>query len=151
MRKSSASPFGRGAAALFVAGWTLLGLTFASISHAVAAAEGRPFDAAFSYPKHLGLALIWGALSPLAFRWTRRFPLDLRPGGVRNLLAHAPALVAFSAAHHAAYAALLWWPLGGPRGGHSHDSYFDFYRAFFAASLPTNVLLYALVVIGSQA
>jgi len=151
MRKSLALPFGRGAVGLFVTGWALLGLTFASIFHAVAVADGKPFDASFNYPKNLSLALIWAALSPLVFRWTRRFPLDLRHARLRNLLAHAPALVAFSAAHHAGYVAVIWWPLGGPPGGHSHASVFDFYRAFFAASLPTNVLLYALVVIGSQA
>jgi signal transduction histidine kinase len=151
MRKSSALPFGRGAFGLLVAGWALLGLTFASIFHAVAAADGRPFDASFNYPKYLSLALIWAALSPLAFKWTRRFPLDLRPARLRNLLAHVPALVAFSAVHHAAYAAVMWWPLGGPQGGHHHDSFLDFYLASFAGSLTTNVLLYVLVVIGSQA
>ena len=151
MRKSLALPFGWGPAALFVAGWTLLGLTFASLSHAVAVADGRPFDASYSYPKNLCLSLIWAALSPLVFRWTRRFPVDLRPSGWRNLLAHVPSLVAFSAVHHAAYVAAIWWLLGGPQGGHRHDSVFDLYRAFFAATLPTNVLLYALVVIGSQA
>ncbi len=151
MRKSFALPFGRAAVALFVTGWTLLGLTFASLSHAVAVADGRPFDASFSYPKNLCLTLVWGALSPLVFKWTRRFPLDLRPSGLRNLLAHAPALVAFSAAHHAAYVAFIWYLLGGPQGGHRHGSVFDLYRAFFPATLPTNVLLYALVVIGSQA
>jgi signal transduction histidine kinase len=151
MRKSSAFPFGRGAVALFVAGWTLLGLTFASLSHAVAVSDGRPFDASVSYPKNLCLSLIWAALSPLVFRLTRRFPVDLRPSRLRNLLAHVPSLLVFSAAHHAAYAAAVWWLLGGPHGGHRHDSAFDFYRASFAGALTANVLIYALVAIGSQA
>ena len=151
MRKSFALPFGWGAVALFVAGWTLLGLTFASLSHAVAVADGRPFDAAVSYPKNLSLSLIWAALSPLVFKLTRRFPVDLRPSRLRYLLAHVPSLLVFSAAHRAAYVAVLWYLLGGPQGDHRHDSVFDFYRAFFAGTLPTNVLLYALVVIGSQA
>ena len=151
MRKSFALPFGWGAAALFVAGWTLLGLTFASLSHAVAVADGRPFDASLSYPKNLCLSFIWAALSPLVFRLTRRFPVDLRPSRLRNLLAHAPSLLAFSAAHHAAYVAAYWWLLGGSHGGHRYDSAFDFFRASFAGALTANVLIYALVAIGSQA
>jgi signal transduction histidine kinase len=150
MRKSHALPFARGAFALSVIGWGLLGLTFASISHAVAVADGRPFDVTVNYTKNLCLALIWAALSPLVFRWTRRFPVDLRPSRLRNLLAHVPSLIAFSAAHHAAYAAAIWWLLGGPQG-HRHDSYSDFFRASFFGALTANVLIYALVVIGSQA
>ncbi|HEX8294414.1 MAG TPA: histidine kinase [Pyrinomonadaceae bacterium] len=151
MRKSFALPFGWGAVALFVAGWTLLGLTFASLSHAVAVTDGRPFDAAVSYPKNLCLSLTWAALSPLVFRLTRRFPVDLRPPRLRNLLAHVPSLLAFSAAHHAAYMAAIWWLLGGPHGGHRYASVVDFYRGSFAGSLTANVLIYALIVIGSQA
>ena len=136
---------------MFLTGWALLGLTFASLSHAVAVGEGRPFDAPFGYPKNVCLALIWAALSPLIFKLTRRFPVDLRPSRLRSLLAHVPSLLVFSAAHHAAYAACIWWLLGGPRGGHRYDSALDFYRASFAGALTTNVLIYALVVIGSQA
>ncbi|HEX8338951.1 MAG TPA: histidine kinase [Pyrinomonadaceae bacterium] len=151
MRKSFALPFGWGAVALFVAGWTLLGLTFASLSHAVAVNDGRPFDASVSYPKNLCLSLIWAALSPLVFKLTRRFPVDLRPSRLRNLLAHVPSLLVFCAAHHAAYAAAIWWLLGGPHGGHRYDSALDFYRDSFAGALTTNVLIYALIVIGSHA
>ena len=151
MRKSFALPFGWGAVALFVAGWTLLGLTFASLAHAVAVTEGRPFDAFVSYPKNLCLSLTWAALSPLVFRLTRRFPVDLRPSRLRNLLAHVPSLLAFSAVHHAVYTTAIWWLLGGPHGGHRYGSASDFYRGTFAGSLTASVLIYALVVIGSQA
>jgi signal transduction histidine kinase len=151
MRKSHTLPSAWGPVALFVTGWTLLGLTFASLSHAVAVADGRPFNVSINYPKNLCLSLIWAALSPLVFRWTRRFPVDLRPSRLRNLLAHVPSLVAFSAVHHAAYAAAIWWLLGGPQGGHRYDSFSDFFSASFVGALTANILIYALVVIGSQA
>jgi LytS/YehU family sensor histidine kinase len=77
--------------------------------------------------------------------------VDLRPSRLRNLSAHAPSLLAFSAAHHAAYAAAIWYLLGGPQGGHRYDSLPDFYRGSFVPSFTTNLLIYALVVIGSQA
>jgi two-component system, LytTR family, sensor kinase len=151
MRKNVALPFGPGPAALFLAGWTLLGLTFASLTYAVSVGDGRPFDVWVTFSKNLWLSLLWAGLSPLVFKLTRRFPVDLRPSRLRNLSAHVPSLLFFSAVHHAAYAAALWWPLGGPPPGHRHDSFFDFYRASFLGALYANILIYTLVVIGSQA
>jgi len=151
MRKSLKPSFGWGPAALFLTGWALLGLTFASLTYAIAVGEGRPFDPWLIYPKNLALALIWACLSPLVFGLTRRFPLDLRPPRLRNLLAHLPSLLLFSAAHHAAYIAFLWWVLGGPPPEHRHETVFDFYRDSFLGALYANILMYALVVLGAQA
>ncbi|HEX8354235.1 MAG TPA: histidine kinase [Pyrinomonadaceae bacterium] len=151
MRESFKLPFGWRPAALFLTGWTLLGLTFASLSYAIAASDGRPYASWLSFPKNLGLALVWACLSPLVFKLTRRFPIDLRPTRLRNLLVHVPSLLLFSAVHHAAYTAILWWPLGGPHGDHRYGSVFDFYLDSFLYALYANILIYTLVVFGAQA
>ena len=36
---------------------------------------------------------LWAILSPLVFRFSRRFPIELRPLNVRNLLLYFPALI----------------------------------------------------------
>ena len=151
MRKSFELPFGWGHAALFLTGWTLLGLTFASLSYAIAVSDGRPYATWRLFPKNISLSLLWACLSPLVFRLTRRFPVDLRPTRPRNLLVHIPSLLLFSAIHHAGHCAILWWLLDQPPGGHQYDSVVDFYRETFPYALNVNILIYTLVVIGAQA
>lgn len=151
MRKSFELPFAWRRAALFLMGWALLGLTFASLSYAIAVSDGKTFEAQIIYPKYLGLSLLWGCLAPLVFKLTRRFPVDLRLARQRNLLWHIPSLLLFSAIHHAAYVALVWWLLVAPQGGHLYPSAYAFYRDSFLYALYANILIYSLIVIGSQA
>ena len=151
MRKGFEFSFGWRSAALYFTGWVLLGLTFASLSYAMAASDGRSIELWTTLSKNLCLSLIWACMSPLVFKLTRWFPVDLSPARLRNLFVHAPSLLLFSAIHHAAYTAAGWWVLGAPHGGHQYNSVFAFYGDSFLGALYTNILIYTLIVIGAQA
>ena len=83
----------RRAAFLFI-GWTLVSVIFAGISYAAAIGENNK---EFGFVSALRLNLVqfnlWAILSPLVFRFSRRFPIELRPLNVRNLLLYFPALI----------------------------------------------------------
>jgi hypothetical protein len=51
---------------------------------------------------------VWAILSPLVFRFSRRFPIELRPLNVRNLLLYFPALISFARIHQIIHLAVLW-------------------------------------------
>jgi len=83
----------RRAAFLFI-DWTLVSVIFAGISYAAAIGENNK---EFGFVSALRLNLVqfylWAVLSPLVFRFSRRFPIELRPLNVRNLLLYFPALI----------------------------------------------------------
>ena len=83
----------RRAAFLFI-DWTLVSVIFAGISYAAAIGENNK---EFGFVSALRLNLVqfylWAILSPLVFRFSRRFPIELRPLNVRNLLLYFPALI----------------------------------------------------------
>src|SRR6266478_3770297 len=84
-------------AALFFSGWTLVGIIFAGISYAAAVGENNK---EFGFVSALRLNLVqfylWAILSPLLFRFSRNFPIELRPLNLRNLLLYFPALISFA-------------------------------------------------------
>ena len=120
----------RRAALLFV-GWTLVSIIFAGISYAAAIGENNK---EFGFVSALRLNLVqfylWAILSPLVFRFSRRFPIELRPLNVRNLVLYFPALISFAGIHQLIQLAVLWSII--PRWRQKYPALIDCYRAYFA-------------------
>ena len=98
----------RRAALLFV-GWTLVSIIFAGISYAAAVGENnKEFGFVSALRLNLVQFYVWAILSPVVFRFSRRFPVELRPLNVRNLLLYFPALISFAGIHQVIHLAVLW-------------------------------------------
>src|SRR5437016_12741413 len=83
--------------ALLFAGWTLVSVIFAAVSYAAAIGENnKEFGFVSSRRLNLVQFYLWAILSPLLFRFSRRFPIEFRPLNLRNLLLYFPALISFA-------------------------------------------------------
>jgi two-component system LytT family sensor kinase len=139
----------RRAAILFV-GWTLVSIIFAGISYAAAIGENNK---EFGFVSALRLNLVqfylWAILSPLVFRFSRRFPIELRPLNVRNLLLYFPALISFAGIHQVIHLAVLWSII--PRWRQKYPALIDCYRAYFAFGFYIDLIIALLIVIAVHA
>ena len=139
----------RRAALLFV-GWTLVSIIFAGISYAAAIGENNK---EFGFVSALRLNLVqfylWAILSPLVFRFSRRFPIELRPLNVRNLLLYFPALISFAGIHQVIHLAVLWSIT--PRWRQKYPALIDCYRAYFAFGFYIDLIIALLIVIAVHA
>jgi two-component system LytT family sensor kinase len=139
----------RRAALLFV-GWTLVSIVFAGISYAAAIGENNK---EFGFVSALRLNLVqfylWAILSPLVFRFSRRFPIELRPLNVRNLLLYFPALISFASIHQVLHLAVLWSII--PRWRQKYPALIDCYRAYFAFGFYIDLIIALLIVIAVHA
>src|SRR5215813_2867043 len=96
-------------AALLFGGWTLVSVIFAVVSYAAAIGENhREFDFVSALRLNLVQFYLWAILSPLLFRFSRRFPIEFRPLNIRNLLLYFPALISFAGIHQVIHLAILW-------------------------------------------
>src|SRR5438874_11822049 len=97
-------------AVLLFGGWTLVSVIFALISYAAAIGENNK-EFGFVSPPRLNLVqfYLWAILSPLLFRFIRRFPIEFRPLNLRNLLLYFPALLSFAFTHQVIHMAALWF------------------------------------------
>src|SRR5438874_529930 len=96
-------------AALVFLGWTLVSIIFAGISYAAAIGENnKEFGFISALRLNLVQFYVWAVLSPLVFRFSRRFPIELRPLNVRNLLLYFPARISFAVIHQVIHLAVLW-------------------------------------------
>ncbi len=87
-------------AAIVFGGCTLVSFIFAAVSYAAAVGENnKEFDFVSALRLNLVQFYLWAILSPLIFRFSRRFPIELRPLNLRNLFLHFPALVSFAGIH----------------------------------------------------
>ena len=140
---------GRRAALLF-AGWTLVSIIFAGISYAAAIGENNK---EFGFVSALRLNLVqfylWAILAPLVFRFSRRFPIELRPLNVRNLLLYFPALISFAGIHQLIQLAILWSIT--PRWRQKYPALIDCYRAYFAFGFYIDLIIALLIVIAVHA
>src|SRR5690242_2260919 len=125
---TSAMPTSRRTALLFAAS-TVIGLIFAAVSYVAALGENAT-DFGFVAAVKLNLVqfYLWGIFSPLLFYFSRRFPIELRPLNVRNLLLHIPALDLFAIGHQAAHLTILWFI--SPRTRQRFAEITDYYRAY---------------------
>jgi two-component system LytT family sensor kinase len=136
--------------ALLLGGWTLVSVIFAAISYAAAIGENHK---EFGFVSALRLNLVqfylWAILSPLLFKFSRRFPIDFRPLNVRNLLLHFPALISFAAIHQALHLAILWCIM--PKWRQQFPMILDCYRAYFAFGFYIDLIIALLIVIAVHA
>jgi two-component system LytT family sensor kinase len=139
----------RKAAFLFI-GWTLVGIIFAGISYAAAIGENNK---EFGFVSALRLNLVqfylWALLTPLLYRFSRRFPIELRPLNVRNLLLYFPAVISFAGIHQVIHLAVLWSI--SPRWRQRYPALMDCYRAYFAFGFYIDLIIALLIVIAVHA
>src|SRR4051812_4451644 len=139
----------RRAALLFV-GWTLVSIIFAGISYAAAVGENnKEFGFVSALRLNLVQFYIWAILSPVVFRFSRRFPVELRPLNVRNLLLYFPALISFAGIHQVIHLAVLWSIT--PRWRQQYPALIDCYRAYFAFGFYIDLIIASLIVVAVHA
>ena len=139
----------RRAALLFV-GWTLVSIIFAGISYAAAIGENnKEFGFVSALRLNLVQFYVWAILTPFVFRFTRRFPIELRPLNVRNLLLYFPALISFAGIHQIIHLAVLWSIT--PRWRQKYPALIDCYRAYFAFGFYIDLIIALLIVIAVHA
>src|SRR6266550_8973248 len=136
--------------ALLFAGWTLVSVIFAAISYAAAIGENnKEFGFASALRLNLVQFYLWAILSPLVFRFSRRFPIELRPLNIRNLLPYFPALISFAGIHQVIHLAVLWSIT--PRWRQKYPALTDCYRAYFAFGFYIDLIIALLIVIAVHA
>ena len=137
-------------ATLLFLGWTLVSIIFAGISYAAAIGENnKEFGFISALRLNLVQFYVWAILSPLVFRFSRRFPIELRPLNVRNLLLYFPALISFAGIHQVIHLAVLWSIT--PRWRQKYPALIDCYRAYFAFGFYIDLIIALLIVIAVHA
>jgi two-component system LytT family sensor kinase len=136
--------------ALFFGGWTLVSVIFAAISYAAAIGENnREFGFVAALRLNLVQFYLWAILSPLLFRFSRRFPIEFRPLNLRNLLLYFPALISFAGIHQLIHLAVLWSIT--PRWRQRYPALTDCYRAYFAFGFYIDLIIASLIVVAVHA
>ena len=137
-------------AALLFGGWTLVSIIFAGISYAAAIGENnKEFGFVSALRLNLVQFYVWAILAPFVFRFSRRFPIELRPLNVRNLLLYFPALISFAGIHQVIHLAVLWSL--SPRWRQKYPALIDCYRAYFAFGFYIDLIIALLIVIAVHA
>src|SRR5947199_2108434 len=137
-------------AAFVFGGYTLVSFIFAAVSYAAAAGENnKEFDFVSALRLNLVQFYLWAILSPLIFRFSRRFPIELRPLNLRNLFLHFPALVSFAGIHQIIHLAVLWFIT--PRLRRQFPALIDCYRAYFGFGFYIDLIIASLIVIAVHA
>ena len=137
-------------AALLFGGWTLVSVIFAAISYATAIGENnKEFGFVSALKLNLVQFYLWAILSPLLFRFSRRFPIEFRPLNVRNLLLYFPALISFAGIHQIIHLAVLWSIT--PRWRLQFPALIDCYRAYFGFGFYIDLIIALLIVIAVHA
>src|SRR2546429_647114 len=137
-------------AAFLFSGWTLVGVIFAAVSYAAAIGENnKEFGFVSALKLNLVQFYLWAILSPLLFRFSRRFPIEFRPLNVRNLLLYFPALISFAGIHQIIHLAVLWSIT--PRWRQQFPALIDCYRAYFGFGFYIDLIIALLIVIAVHA
>jgi two-component system LytT family sensor kinase len=136
--------------ALFFAGWTLVSVIFAAISYAAAIGENnKEFGFVAALRLNLVQFYLWAILSPLLFRFSRRFPIEFRPLNFRNLLLYFPAVISFAGVHQTIHLAVLWSIT--PRWRQQFPALIDCYRAYFGFGFYIDLIIASLIIIAVHA
>jgi two-component system LytT family sensor kinase len=138
------------AAILFVAGWTVIGVVFATVAYAGAFHEGNRrllYSDAIRY--NLIYFYVWAGLALLLVHFSRRFPVELRPLRSRNLLLHIPAILVFAAVHQTIHLAIYFSLVPGARGRFA--SVPAAFRASFGYGFYIDLIIALLIVIATHA
>src|SRR5256714_9084306 len=128
----------------------MISIICAVIFNAAAVAENiKDFGFVFVLKLNLFQFNVWAILSPVVFRFSRRFPVELRPLNVRNLLLYFPALISFAGIHQVIHLAVLWSIT--PRWRQKYPALLDCYRAYFAFGFYVDLIIALLIVIAVHA
>jgi sensor histidine kinase YesM len=135
--------------AAFFALWTLIALIFVSLSSATALGGGNQPNLQLLFLIQFTRFYLWGVLSPLIYRFVRRFPIDVRALGWRNLLVHLAALVVFCSVHQLLFMVITWL-VDTPAGTPISSFFKNFFGKFFNG-VYLGVMIYSLIVFAIQA
>ena len=134
----------------FFAAWTFVAFAFAAVSLAASLGESnRTFGWSDALSLNLVLFYWWGVFSLLIFRFSRRFPIELRPINLRHLLLALPVLIVCAAAHQFLHLTTLWFVI--PRIGKQFPSLASYCRAFAGYGFYIDLIIGALLMIGVHA
>jgi sensor histidine kinase YesM len=137
---------------LILAGvWTLIGLTFASLSFfgTLAISDFRSINLVGIFVWNLTAFYLWALLTPLIALLARRYRLD-RQHWLRSLcFVHLPASILFPALHLCLYLTLYW--LTGGMLTREFPTLLSFFSYQLFANLPLKVSIYWLILIAINA
>jgi sensor histidine kinase YesM len=145
-------PLKRVRAILILAGvWTLIGLTFASLSFfgTLAISDYRRVDLVGIFVWNLTAFYLWALLAPLIALLARRHRLDRQHWPRSLFLVHLPASLLFPALHLCLYLSLYW--LAGGVLTREFPTLLSFFSYQLFANLPLKVAIYWLILIAINA
>jgi two-component system LytT family sensor kinase len=131
--------------------WTLIGLTFASLSFfgTLAISDYRRVNLVGIFVWNLTAFYLWALLAPLIALLARRYRLD-RQHWLRSLFCvHLPASLVFPAIHLCLYLSLYW--LAGGALTREFPTLLSLFRYQLFANLPMEVSIYWLILIAINA
>lgn len=155
MRSTDNLPAGRGTAKwrgalLYFAAWTSIALVFATVSFGASRSEGnRGFGFVSALEFNLVLFYWWAVLSLLIFWFSRRFPVEVRPLHIRNLVLHIPAVIILAVGHQVIQLTTLW--LLVPRLHQLFPTFIACFRVYFGFGFYVDLIIATLIVIGVHA
>jgi two-component sensor histidine kinase len=135
--------------AAFFALWTLLALIFVSLSSATALGAGNQPNLRLLFLIQFTRFYIWGILSPLIYRFVRRFPIEIRVWHWRNLVSQLTALIFFCTIHQLLFM-IVTWLLDGPTGA-PPSAFFDNFFGKFFNGVYLGVMIYSMIVFAIHA
>lgn len=137
-------------AILLVCLWTLVGLVFAALFYAGTLLDSRravPVSAVLHL--HLVLFYVWGVLSLLLYRFSRKFPIDFTQNPIRNLLLHLSVIPFLALVHQLVFLSIVW--ITTPLDRRQFASLTEYYLAYFSFTLYVDLIIATLIVISSHA
>ncbi|HEX8898230.1 MAG TPA: histidine kinase [Chthoniobacterales bacterium] len=134
----------------YFVGWTLIAVTFATVSFAASRSEGNGgFGFVSALEFNVVLFYLWAVLSFAIFWFSRRFPIEVRPLNTRNLLVHIPAIIVLAVGHQAIQLTTLWLAL--PRLRQLFPTLAACFRSYFGFGFYIDLIIATLIVIGVHA
>jgi len=132
--------------------WTLIGLTFASLSFfgTLAISDYRRVDLVGIFVWNLMAFYLWALLTPLIALLARRYRLDRQHWPQSLVLVHLPASLLFPALHLCLYLP-LYWLAGGGLLTQEFPTLAALFRFQLFANLPMKVSIYWLILIAINA
>jgi signal transduction histidine kinase len=130
--------------------WTLIGLTFASLTlfGTLAISEPGRIDLVGIFVSNLLAFYLWALLTPLIALLARRYRLD-RQRWPQSLVVHLPASLLFPTLHLCLYLPLFL--LAGGMFPREYPTFLSLFRYQLFANLPVAVSIYWLVLIAINA
>ena len=131
--------------------WTLIGLTFASLSFFGTLAMNGPrrVNLVGIFVWNLIAFYLWALLTPLIALLARRYRLDRQHWPQSLFFVHLPASLLFSALHLCLYLSLFWLAGGVP--AKEYTSFFALFHYQLFTNLSVTVSIYWLVLIAINA